>query len=146
MKIKKYIQNALAKFIFDEELDTIKLGIKVAQMPIKAEDTTTTTTPERADLIESVNDLEGRVSTVEDFEYRLDEVESNLEEMKNLVEQSESAIEELKDGTEELKDGTTDFAEEFTTALAQPEFITLIETIIKNEREKSKKKPKRKKA
>jgi predicted RNase H-like nuclease (RuvC/YqgF family) len=134
--MKKYIQNYLAQFIFGESLETIKVGIKVAQMPIKAEDTTT----ERSDLIESVNDLEGRVSTVEDFEYRLDEVESNLEEMKNLAEQTESAIDELKDGT------TTDFAEEFTTALAQPEFITLIETIIKNEREKSKKKPKRKKA
>jgi predicted RNase H-like nuclease (RuvC/YqgF family) len=140
MKIKKYIQNALAKFIFDEELDTIKLGIKVAQMPIKAEDTTTTTTPERADLIESVNDLESRVSTVEDFEYRLDEVESNVEEMKNLAEQTEESIDELKNAT------TMDFAEEFTAALAQPEFVTLIETLIKNEREKSKKKPKRKKA
>ncbi len=132
--MKKYIQKALARFIFDEDLETIKLGIKVAQMPIAPQDTTT----ERPDLIESVNDIEGRVSNCEDFEYRIDELESDIQEMKNLSEHTEEAIDELKNNA------NIDFADEFTNALAQPEFVALIETIIKNERAKSKKKPKKK--
>lgn len=149
MKIKKYIQNALAKFIFDEELETIRLGIKVAQMPIKAEDTATTTDEPREDVVQTlhdhesrindIEDYESRLSTVEDFEYKIDELESGLQEMKDLAEQTEVEIDELKNTT------ALDFPEEFTKALAQPEFVTLIETIIKNEREKSKKKPSKKK-
>jgi hypothetical protein len=147
MKIKKYLQNALAKFIFDEPLDSIKLSLNVAHMlSVKPEDTTTTTTEDepREDVVQTLHDHEKRISDIEDYEsrisecedheYKLDELSSEMEEMKNLSEATEEAIDELRNLN------AIDFPDEFTKALAQPEFITLIETIIKNEREKGKKK------
>jgi hypothetical protein len=148
MKIKKYLQNAIAKFIFDEPLDSIKLSLNVAHMlSVKPEDTTTTTTTEdepREDVVQTLHDHEKRISDIEDYEsrisdcedheYKLDEISNDIEEMKNLSESTEEAIDELRNLN------AIDFPEEFTKALAQPEFITLIETIIKNEREKGKKK------
>lgn len=148
MKIKKYLQNAIAKFIFDEPLDSIKLSLNVAHMlSVKPEDTTTTTTTEdepRDDVVQTLHDHEKRISDIEDYEsrisecedheYKLDEISNDIEEMKSLSESTEEAIDELRNLN------AIDFPEEFTKALAQPEFITLIETIIKNEREKGKKK------
>lgn len=132
--MKKYIQNALAKFIFGEDLSTIKAGIKIAQMPMKMEDDTTTDGPARTDITETLNDHENRISTCEDFEYTIDEIKSEMEDIKSLAEQTEVSIDEIKSAT------TMDFAEEFTNAIGQPEFVELIETLIKNEREKAKKK------
>jgi hypothetical protein len=147
MKIKKYLQNALAKFIFDEPLDSIKLSLNLAHMlSVKPEETTTTTTEDepREDVVQTLHDHEKRISDIEDYEsrisecedheYKLDEMSSEIEEMKSLSEDTEQAIADLREIT------ALDFPEEFTKALAQPEFITLIETIIKNEREKGKKK------
>ena len=147
MKIKKYLQNAIAKFIFDEPLDSIKLSLNVAHMlSVKPEDTATTTTEDepREDVVQTLHDHEKRISDIEDYEsrisecedheYKLDEISNDIEEMKSLSESTEEAIDELRNLN------AIDFPEEFTKALAQPEFITLIETIIKNEREKGKKK------
>lgn len=141
--MKRYIQNALAKFIFGEDLSTIKAGIKIAQMPMKADDTTTD--EPREDVVQTLHDhekrisdcedLESRVSTCEDFEYTIEEIRSEVEEIKNLAEQTEIAIDKMNE---------FDFAAELTDALSKPAFTDLIEIIIKNEREKSKK-PKAKK-
>ncbi|CAB4145636.1 hypothetical protein UFOVP477_20 [uncultured Caudovirales phage] len=133
--MKKYIQNYLAQFIFGEDLNSVKMGIKIAQMPIKAEDTTTE--EPSSDVTETLHDHESRIGTCEDHEYSIDELRSEIEEIKSLAEATEVSIDELREAT------TIDFPEEFTKALAQPEFITLIETIIKNEREKQAKKKKK---
>jgi hypothetical protein len=133
--MKKYIQNALAKFMFDESIDNIKLSLNVAYMlSVKPEDTTTETP---SDVAETLHDHESRIGTCEDHEYSIDELRSEIEEIKSLAEDTEVSIDELREAT------TIDFPEEFTKALAQPEFITLIETIIKNEREKQAKKKKK---
>jgi len=148
MKIKKYLQNALAKFIFDEPLESIKLSLNVAHiLSAKPEDATTTEDDDKQPMadcvstlhdhekrIEAIEDYESRISDCEDHEYKLDELSSEIEEMKSLSEDTEQAIADLREIT------ALDFPEEFTKALAQPEFVTLIETIIKNEREKGKKK------
>jgi hypothetical protein len=126
--MKRYIKNALAKFIFGEDLPSIKAGIKIAQMPMKAEDTTT---PIREDINETLHDHESRIGTCEDHEYSIDEIRSEMEDIKSLAEQTEEAIDKLNE---------FDFAVELTEALKQPAFTTLIEIIIANEREKAKKK------
>ncbi len=137
--MKRYIQNALAKFIFGEDLSTIKAGIKIAQMPMKMEETIDG--PARSDINETLNDHETRIGNCEDYDYAIDELRGEVQEIKTLAEATEVSIDELKEAT------TIDFAEEFTNAIAQPEFVELIETLIKNEREKAKKKkPKKKKA
>ena len=133
--MKKYIQNSLAQFIFGEDLNSIKMGIKIAQMPIKAEDTTTE--EPSSDVAETLHDHESRIGTCEDHEYSIDELRSEIEEIKSLAEATEVSIDELREAT------TIDFPEEFTKALAQPEFVTLIETLIQNEREKQAKKKKK---
>lgn len=141
--MKRYIQNAIARFMFDETIDSIKLSLNVAHMlSVKPEDTTTgkedtTEMQSRADITETLHDHENRIGTCEDHEYSIDEIRSEMEEIKSLAEATEVSIDELREAT------TIDFPEEFTKALAQPEFITLIETIIKNEREKQAKKKKK---